>query len=50
MLVESLIRLDYNTGEWKTFQNYRRLDQSTQNQQSNNNDSKLTQTQNSVII
>ncbi|XP_030373975.1 negative elongation factor A [Scaptodrosophila lebanonensis] len=27
-LVESHIRLDYNTGEWKTFQNYRLLDQS----------------------
>ncbi|XP_064549890.1 negative elongation factor A [Drosophila montana] len=25
--VESHIRLDYNTGEWKTFQNYRLLDQ-----------------------
>lgn len=31
-LVESHIRLDYNTGEWKTFQNYRRLDQSVQGQ------------------
>ncbi|XP_017074674.2 negative elongation factor A isoform X2 [Drosophila eugracilis] len=27
-LVESHIRLDYNTGEWKTFQNYRLQDQS----------------------
>jgi len=27
-LVESHIRLDYNTGEWKTFQNYRLMDQS----------------------
>ncbi|XP_023175631.2 negative elongation factor A [Drosophila hydei] len=26
--VESHIRLDYNTGEWKTFQNYRLVDQS----------------------
>ncbi|XP_034659871.1 negative elongation factor A [Drosophila subobscura] len=26
-LVESHIRLDYNTGEWKTFQNYRMQDQ-----------------------
>ncbi|KAH8374966.1 hypothetical protein KR200_010039 [Drosophila serrata] len=26
-LVESHIRLDYNTGEWKTFQNYRLQDQ-----------------------
>ncbi|XP_055380969.1 negative elongation factor A [Condylostylus longicornis] len=43
-LVESLIRLDYNTGEWKTFQNYRRLDQNQQ-------DNKMQQSQaNSVII
>ncbi|XP_060650994.1 negative elongation factor A [Drosophila nasuta] len=27
-LVESHIRLDYNTGEWKTFQNYSVMDQS----------------------
>lgn len=26
--VESHIRLDYNTGEWKTFQNFRLMDQS----------------------
>lgn len=50
MLVESLIRLDYNTGEWKTFQNYRRLDQSSQTTQQSNQDSNLTQTQNSVVI
>jgi hypothetical protein len=30
MLVESLIRLDYNTGEWKTFRKYRKLDQNQQ--------------------
>lgn len=31
MLVESLITLDYNTGEWKTFRKYRELDPSQQN-------------------
>lgn len=30
MLVESLITLDYNTGEWKTFRKYRELDPSQQ--------------------
>lgn len=29
MLVESVIRLDYNTMEYKTFQRYHRLDQAT---------------------
>lgn len=32
MLVESLITLDYNTGEWKTFRKYRELDPSQQNE------------------
>uniref|UniRef100_A0A182NG80 HDAg domain-containing protein n=1 Tax=Anopheles dirus TaxID=7168 RepID=A0A182NG80_9DIPT len=30
MLVESLITLDYNTGQWKTFRKYREVDQSQQ--------------------
>ncbi|XP_055616625.1 negative elongation factor A [Toxorhynchites rutilus septentrionalis] len=34
MLVESLITLDYNTGEWKTFRKYRELDPSQQNETS----------------
>uniref|UniRef100_A0A1A9WY24 HDAg domain-containing protein n=1 Tax=Glossina brevipalpis TaxID=37001 RepID=A0A1A9WY24_9MUSC len=50
-LVESHIRLDYNTGEWKTFQNYRRLDQSTQSSTENaGNSSNVMQSQNSVVI
>lgn len=32
MLVESLITLDYNTGEWKTFRKYRELDPSQQHE------------------
>lgn len=47
-LVESHIRLDYNTGEWKTFQNYRRLDQT--NQSSGDSGGNVMQTQNSVVI
>ncbi|KAL9894047.1 negative elongation factor A [Glossina fuscipes] len=50
-LVESHIRLDYNTGEWKTFQNYRRLDQSTQSSTENASSSNnVMQSQNSVVI
>ncbi|XP_036323555.1 negative elongation factor A [Rhagoletis pomonella] len=53
-LVESHIRLDYNTGEWKTFQNYRRLDQSVQGQgvdgTANSGTGGAMQTQNSVVI
>ncbi|XP_011180929.2 negative elongation factor A [Zeugodacus cucurbitae] len=56
-LVESHIRLDYNTGEWKTFQNYRRLDQSVQGQGVDGNANGGTggpggvmQAQNSVVI
>uniref|UniRef100_A0A182MWL9 HDAg domain-containing protein n=1 Tax=Anopheles culicifacies TaxID=139723 RepID=A0A182MWL9_9DIPT len=30
MLVESLITLDYNTGQWRTFRKYREVDQSQQ--------------------
>ncbi|XP_037947286.1 negative elongation factor A [Teleopsis dalmanni] len=44
-LVESHIRLDYNTGEWKTFQNYRRLDQSGVSDTGS-----VMQAQNSVVI
>ncbi|CAD6994011.1 unnamed protein product [Ceratitis capitata] len=56
-LVESHIRLDYNTGEWKTFQNYRRLDQSVQGQgvdgstnSGTGGASGVMQAQNSVVI
>ncbi|KNC31580.1 Negative elongation factor A [Lucilia cuprina] len=53
-LVESHIRLDYNTGEWKTFQNYRRLDQSNQSSGDSGGGgggtSNVMQTQNSVVI
>ncbi|XP_031633132.1 negative elongation factor A [Contarinia nasturtii] len=45
MLVESLIKLDYNTGEWKKLQHLRRIDQSGQQ-----NDSKKITSQNSVVI
>lgn len=27
MLVDTLIRLDYNTGEWKTFRTFRKITQ-----------------------
>lgn len=52
MRVESLIKLDYNTGEWTTFKNHRRIDQGVVNQQltSSQNEQKLNQTQNSVVI
>lgn len=30
MLVESLITLDYNTGQWRTFRKYREVDQTQQ--------------------
>lgn len=45
MLVESLIKLDYNTGEWKKLQHLRRIDQSSQQ-----NDTKKITSQNSVVI
>lgn len=51
--VESLIRLDYNTGEWKTFQNYRRSDPNSEGQSSEgggSSSSGMQQTQNSVAI
>lgn len=43
MMVESLIKLDYNTGEWKKLQHIRRMEQNQQN------DKKLS-AQNSVVI
>lgn len=42
MLVESLIKLDYNTGEWKKLQHLRRIDKK--------NDTKKITSQNSVVI
>ncbi|XP_075152533.1 negative elongation factor A [Haematobia irritans] len=48
-LVESHIRLDYNTGEWKTFQNYRRLDQSNQSS-ADGGGNNVMQATNSVVI
>lgn len=45
MLVESLIKLDYNTGEWKKLQHLRRIDQTGQQ-----NDTKKITSQNSVVI
>lgn len=45
MLVESLIKLDYNNGEWKKLQHYRRLDQANPT-----NDAKKITSQNSVVI
>jgi len=52
MLVESLIRLDYNTGKWETFRKIHRLDQTSQQQQQppQNNDTQKIATQNSVVI
>lgn len=47
MLVESLIRLDYNTGEWKTFRKYRKLDSS---QQISDSQTISPTNQNSVVI
>lgn len=47
MLVESLIRLDYNTGEWKTFRKYRKLDSS---QQISDSQTISPANQNSVVI
>lgn len=32
MLVDTLIRLDYNTGEWKTFRTFRKITQQQQNE------------------
>lgn len=46
MLVDTFIRLDYNTGEWKTFKTFRKL---TQQQQQQQNDSSQQQQQNSVV-
>lgn len=45
MLVDTFIRLDYNTGEWKTFRTFRKLTQ--QQQQS---EASAPQPQNSVVI
>lgn len=45
MLVESLIKLDYNTGEWKKLQHLRRIDSTNQT-----NDPKKITAQNSVVI
>lgn len=45
MLVDTFIRLDYNTGEWKTFRTFRKLTQ--QQQQS---EASTQQPQNSVVI
>lgn len=45
MLVDTFIRLDYNTGEWKTFRTFRKL---TQQQQQN--EATAQQPQNSVVI
>lgn len=35
MLVETLIRLDYNTGEWKTFRKFSKIGQSHEQNMSN---------------
>lgn len=32
MHVDTLIRLDYNTGEWKTFRTFRKITQQQQNE------------------
>lgn len=45
MLVESLIKLDYNTGEWKKLQHLRHIDQSNAP-----NETKKIPAQNSVVI
>lgn len=45
MMVESLIKLDYNTGEWKKLQHIRHIDQANQQ-----NDTKKLTAQNSVVI
>lgn len=52
MLVESLITLDYNTGEWKTFRKYRELDPSQQHESgpAGQGQGQATNQQNSVVI
>lgn len=51
MLVESLITLDYNTGEWKTFRKYRELDPSQQHEAGTaGQGGQATAQQNSVVI
>lgn len=45
MLVDTLIRLDYNTGEWKTFRTFRKI---TQQQQTETTTQQ--QSQSSVVI
>lgn len=49
MLVDTFIRLDYNTGEWKTFKTFRKLTQQQQQQQQQQNDASQQQQQNSVV-
>lgn len=50
MLVESLITLDYNTGEWRTFRKYRELDPSQQHEAGTTGQGQTTAQQNSVVI
>uniref|UniRef100_A0A182K2W4 HDAg domain-containing protein n=1 Tax=Anopheles christyi TaxID=43041 RepID=A0A182K2W4_9DIPT len=42
MLVESLITLDYNTGQWRTFRKYREVDQTQQLPEGVNSDATTT--------
>jgi hypothetical protein len=52
MLVDTLIRLDYNTGEWKTFRTCRKLE-STANQaqiQQQSNESNLSTSTNASVV
>ena len=50
MTVDTLIRLDYNSGEWKTFRTCRSLDTQANNETSPTTPANTQNTQNSVVI
>lgn len=50
MLVDTLIRLDYNTGEWKTFKTLRKITQQQQNESATQQSQQQQSSQSSVVI
>lgn len=50
MIVDTLIQLDYNTGEWKTFRTIRKGDQQVQAQQQNDTVQANASATSSVVI
>lgn len=48
MFVETLISLDYNTGEWKTFRTFRKITQQQQNESATQQTQQSSQS--SVVI